>query len=190
MTWNPPTVSTLPPPVAPTPPPQRPVETPAERRARSAATAAAWIGLLGAALVLIAAAVVLTRSWPGYGELIRAVALVAGSGLATLIAERFRRSVPVTASIGAHVGAFMAGAAGIAATSLFGVEWPLCLVVGGLAAAAATQVQSRRWAPAGGSPPRARSRRATGGRPPPGRAGASGPRRRPTSRATRCALPR
>jgi len=146
MTWNPPTTSTLPPPAAPTPPVEH-RESPAERRARSAGAAAAWIGLLGATLVLVAAAVVLTRSWPGYGKLIRAVALVAGSGLATLIAERFRRSVPVTASIDAHVGAFMAGAAGIAVTSLFGAEWPLCLVVGGLAAIAATELQSRRWPP-------------------------------------------
>ncbi|HWL43479.1 MAG TPA: hypothetical protein VNQ73_11090 [Ilumatobacter sp.] len=144
MSWNPPTAQ-LPPPAAhsaPTPP-----ETPAERRARSAASAAAWVGLLGAALVLTAAAVVLTNGWPGSGKLIRAAALTLGAAGATAIAERFRRSVPVTAAIDAHLGAFLVAAAGIAGGSLLGYEWPVCLAVGGLAAIAATEYQSRRWRP-------------------------------------------
>ena len=101
--------------------------------------------MLGAGLLLTGAALVTYQSWPDYGSIARAVALLAGAAIALLAAERYRDDLPVTATIDAHIGTFLAAPASIAVLSVFGITWPTCLLVGGLAAAAATELQSRRW---------------------------------------------
>lgn len=165
--WSPPPpappTSMLPPPPGTPPPPPPPSwarfvggeqpedrlddESDAERRSRSASAAAAWVGLIGAGLLLLGAAVVLTQSWPDQGEAIRAGGLIAGCALAVWLGERLRRALPVNATIDAHIGAYLVAPAGIATASFFGRTWPLCIAVGGLLATAATEIQSRRWPP-------------------------------------------
>jgi hypothetical protein len=123
----------------------RPFESADERRRRSAVPAAAWVAIVGGALVLLAAGVVVATNWDALGRSIRFGGLLLVTGAIVAIAERLRRTAPTTAGIIAHVGAFLAAPIGIAAMSLFGSTWPTCLVVGGAIALAATEIQARRW---------------------------------------------
>ncbi len=95
--------------------------------------------------MLLAAAIVVVSNWDTIGRSFR----FAGFALATAgliaVAERLRSTVPTSAGIIAHVGAFLTAGVGIAGLSLFGVTWPTCLLVGGLIAVVATEIQSRRW---------------------------------------------
>lgn len=148
MNWAPPHV-TIPPPDTSSDSPE-PVDTvcdesPAERRHRSAVPAAAWIALLGSALILIAAAAVVASNWSAIGEGLRVAGLIAVTAALLVIAERSRVLVPTTAGIIAHAGTFLVAFTGIAAMSAFGFTWPVCLVVGGGAVIVATELQARRW---------------------------------------------
>jgi hypothetical protein len=107
--------------------------------------AAAWVGLLGGALVLTASVVVMTNNWDALGRSVRLAALTAGVAAVLWASERLRHIVPTTAGIVAHVGTFLMVPFGIAAVSLFGGTWPYCLVAGGVAGALVTEFQSERW---------------------------------------------
>ncbi len=102
--------------------------------------AAAWVALLGGALVLTASVVVMTNNWDALGRSVRLAALTAGVAAVLWASERLRQIVPTTAGIVAHVGTFLTVPFGIAAVSLFGGTWPYCLVVGGVAGASAHRV--------------------------------------------------
>ncbi len=143
MNWAPPTID-APPPPAPDPQPTPP-ESEAERRGLSAVPAAAWIALLGSALILVAAVAVAASNWDTIGQSFRFAGLAFVTGGLLLASERFRRVVPATASIVAHVATYLVPFVGIAVMSLFGFTWPSCLLVGGAALIAATHVQADRW---------------------------------------------
>ncbi len=155
MTW--PAPSILPPPsqrpsprpIQPSspssPPAPSPTESDDEHRRLSAVPAAAWVGLVGGALVLLAAAIVVVSSWDTIGRSVRFAGFVAGTTALLAIAERLRSVVPTSGGIIAHVGTFLTAGVGIAGLSLFGVTWPTCLVAGGLIAVVATEVQAQRW---------------------------------------------
>ena len=104
------------------------------------------MAVVGGALVLVAAAIVVVGNWDAIGRGARVAGLALGTGALLLVSERCRTATPLTASIIAHVGTFLTSTVGIAAMSLFGFTWPACLAVGGTLAAAATQVQRSRWA--------------------------------------------
>jgi hypothetical protein len=107
--------------------------------------AAAWVALLGGALVLTSSVVVMTNNWDALGRSVRLAALTAGVAAVLWASERLRPIVPTTAGIVAHVGTFLTVPFGIAAVSLFGGTWPYCLVAGGVAGALLTEFQSERW---------------------------------------------
>jgi hypothetical protein len=107
--------------------------------------AAAWVALLGGALVLTASVVVMTNNWDALGRSVRLAVLTAGVAAVVWASERLRHIVPTTAGIVAHVGTFLTVPFGIAAVSLFGGTWPYCLVVGGVAGALLTEFQAERW---------------------------------------------
>lgn len=106
---------------------------------------AAWIAVLGAALVLIAAGIVVSSSWGAHGPTVRALAIILVTGGLAWASERGRRIVPLSAAVTAHVATFLVAPAGIAVAAMFGATWPLCLLVGGALATAVTEIQSRRW---------------------------------------------
>lgn len=139
---------------APTPPesdttfePRRPddPESAEDRRRLSAVPAAAWIALLGSALVLAAAIAVVASNWSAIGQTFRVAGLAVATGGLLVLAHRMRPVVPTTAGIIAHVGTFLTASVGIATMSLFGFTWPLCLAVGGGALIAATELQAVGW---------------------------------------------
>ncbi|MDW3213273.1 MAG: hypothetical protein R8G01_04690 [Ilumatobacteraceae bacterium] len=133
MNWPPPTVDPVPVP-----------ETDAERRGLSAVPAAAWIGLLGGALLLVAAVAVVASNWNTIGESVR-VAGLAGVTVGLLIAaRRLRPMAPTTAGIVAHVGTLLTASVGISALSVVGVTWPGCLLLGGVTLIVATELQATR----------------------------------------------
>lgn len=115
------------------------------RRLLGAVPPAAWVALLGAALVMIAAGIVVSSSWGAYGPTVRALAIALVTGALAWASERGRQLVPVSAAVTAHVATFLAAPLGIAIASMFGATWPLCLLVGGVLAVAATEFQGRRW---------------------------------------------
>lgn len=147
MNWPAPTVEPLPaPPPMPGEPPDPIGHQPSElRRLLRAVAPATWVALLGATLVLVAAGIVVAGSWSSAGPAIRFAALVVASAVLAWGAERLRTLVPTSAGVIAHVAAFLVAPAGIAGASLLGATWPLCLLVGGSAAVAATELQARRW---------------------------------------------
>ena len=120
-------------------------ETDAERRRLSAVPAAAWIALLGSALVLAAAVAVVATNWDTIGRSVRVAGLVAATAGLAIAAERLRSLVPTSASIIAHAGTALTASVGIATLSLFGVTWPGCLLAGGAVLIVATDFQAGRW---------------------------------------------
>jgi hypothetical protein len=115
------------------------------RRLIAAVSPAAWVALLGGALVLTSAGIVLSGDWGSAGPILRFVALLLTAAGLSVGAQRIRVIAPNTAGITAHVGTFLSAAVGVSGTSMFGYAWPTCLLVGGVLAAAATEVQASRW---------------------------------------------
>ena len=103
------------------------------------------MALLGAALVLIAAGIVVASNWDASGPALRFAAILLVTAGLTWTAERLRPLTPTTSGVIAHLGAFLAAPVGVAGVSMLGATWPLCLVVGGALAIGATEVQGRRW---------------------------------------------
>ena len=148
MNWPAPTL--LPPPDTGHPPPDAlrshsDPESESDRRRLSAIPAATWVALIGGALVLLAAAIVVVSNWDTIGRSFRFAGFAAVTVILIWAGERLRPSVPTSAGSIAHVGAFLTGGIGIAGLSLFGVTWPTCLLVGGAIVAGATEVQATRW---------------------------------------------
>lgn len=144
MNWAPPTFEpTVEPTAEPTAEPAP--ESDADRRGLSAVPAAAWIGLLGGALLLVAAVAVVAGNWNAIGEGLRVAGLAAATIGLLAAAGRLRPVVPTTAGIIAHVGTFLTASVAVSALSVFGVTWPGCLLAGGAMLIVATELQALRW---------------------------------------------
>lgn len=116
-----------------------------ERRGLGAVPAAAWVGLLGGALLLTAAVGVVAGHWSAIGQGARVAGLFAVTAGLLAVAHRLRPALPTTSEIVAHVGTFLTGTVGIALLSMFGATWPVCITVGGGILVAATGAQAGRW---------------------------------------------
>ena len=107
---------------------------------------AAWLAATGGSLVLVAAIVAVAGNWQDIAAWIK----LAGLLTVTATVDRRRRAVPDRrcrrrpASM-AHLGAALVAPVGIAAAAMAGQVWPVCVLVGGTAAAVACDVQARRW---------------------------------------------
>ncbi|MFK7918957.1 MAG: SCO7613 C-terminal domain-containing membrane protein [Ilumatobacter sp.] len=108
-------------------------------------TAAGWLAATGATLLLVASVVVVAGQWSGIGPTARFAGLV-GSLVATFAAAEAARSrMRSTATSLAVLAACLTAPVAIAAAAALDAQWPTCVMVGGLAALVAVNVQARRW---------------------------------------------
>jgi hypothetical protein len=107
---------------------------------------AAWLAIAGSSLLLVAAIVVVASRWQQIPQGLRFTGLLTALVLIAALAEQIRRSVPTTARVIAHLVPAIAVTVGIAAGATATQTWPVCLIIGGLLGAVATEVQKRRWA--------------------------------------------
>jgi hypothetical protein len=114
-------------------------------RAASARPAAGWLAIVGSVLILVAAAVVAVGNWQSLSAPVRLAGLVTGGLAVAWLADRNRRSLPVTATVVAHLAAALAAPIGVVGASTFEQRWPICLIVGGVLALIAGELQSGRW---------------------------------------------
>ena len=133
---------------APTTPPSRPPAPPPGRgddRRTTARPVAAWLAATGGSLVLVAAIVAVAGNWQDIAAWIKLAGLLTLATTVIVGAERARSSLPATARSMAHLGAALVAPVGIAASAMAGQRWPVCVLVGGVLAAVACDVQARRW---------------------------------------------
>lgn len=108
-------------------------------------SAAGWLAASGASLLLIAAIIVVTSSWQSIDPGVRFAGLVGSLVAVYFAAEAGRRRLPSTSRSLAALAATLTAPVGVAAAATLGQPWPVCTLVGGVAALAATEMQSRRW---------------------------------------------
>jgi hypothetical protein len=130
-TFQPPTISRPPEPVRP---------------ASGRPATAAWLAIAGASLLLVASVVVVASRWQQIPQTVRFAGLLTAMVLIAALAEQIRRAAPTTATVIAHLVPGIAITVGIAAGATATQPWPVCILVGGLMGAVATEHQKRRWA--------------------------------------------
>ncbi len=148
---------------APLPPPLSPPTWPApppgpsptgcspepDRSARSwrppPLSAAGWLATVGASLLLVASIIVVAGNWQSIDPEVRFAGLVSALVAVYFAAEAGRRRLPSTSRALATLAAALTAPVGIAAAATLGEPWPICTLVGGVAALVATELQSRRW---------------------------------------------
>jgi hypothetical protein len=108
--------------------------------------AAAWLAIAGASLLLVASVVVVASRWQLIPQTLRFTGLLTATVLIAALAEQIRRAAPTTAVVIAHLVPGIAITVGIAAGATAAQPWPMCILIGGLLGAAATEVEKRRWA--------------------------------------------
>lgn len=108
-------------------------------------TPAGWLAALGASLLLVASIVVVASNWASIDASFRFAGLVAALVAVYYAAEAGRRRSPTTATALATLAATLTAPVGVAAASTLEQPWPVCVLIGGTAALAATELQSRRW---------------------------------------------
>lgn len=96
-------------------------------------------------MLLLAAVVVVASRWESISAEVRFSGLVASLLAVYFTAETLRHRVHLTATSLATLAAALTAPVGIAAASTLDQQWPVCVLVGGLAAMVATELQSRRW---------------------------------------------
>ena len=134
----------FPPPRSPWPAPTTPEPTTREPRVPRL-SAAGWLAATGASLLLVASIIVVAGSWESIDPIVRFSGLVASLLAVYFVAEAGRRRFPTTSTSLATLAACLTAPVGVAAAATLGQPWSVCTLVGGLAALAATEVQSRRW---------------------------------------------
>ncbi len=108
-------------------------------------SAAGWLAGTGAGLLLVASVIVVASRWESIPAGARFSGLVAALIAAYSAAEAGRRRFPTTSTALAVLAATITAPVGVAAAATLEQPWPVCVLVGGLAALAATELQSRRW---------------------------------------------
>ena len=96
-------------------------------------------------MLLLAAIVVVAGRWESISPEVRFAGLVAALLGVYFTAETLRSRIRLTATALATLAAALTAPVGIAAAATLEQEWPACILVGGLAALLATELQSRRW---------------------------------------------
>lgn len=113
-----------------------------------------WLAGVGALLLLVAGLALTIAKWQAITPSVRLGGLVLLHGFVVMMAERLRTKLPDVARALAHLGAGLFAATGIQAVSTLGRamgyspisgRWPLCCLVGGIAASLALELQRRRW---------------------------------------------
>lgn len=141
------TPSPFPPPTpgafAPPNPPDRPDE-PGGRQLPQL-SAAGWLAATGASLLLVASIIVVAGNWQSIDPIVRFSGLVAALFAVYFCAEAGRRRYPSTSTALATLAGCLTAPVGIAAAATLEQPWPVCVLVGGIAALVATEVQARRW---------------------------------------------
>ncbi len=136
--------TSFPPPNSPWPAPARSTLPDHDRRLPRL-SAAGWLAATGASLLLVAAVIVVAGNWESIDPVVRFSGLVASLLAVYFAAETGRRRFPSTSTSLATLAACLTAPVGVAAAATLGQPWPVCTVVGGVAAFVATAVQSRRW---------------------------------------------
>lgn len=108
-------------------------------------SAAGWLATTGATLLLLASIVVVAGRWESITPEVRFAGLVASLLGIYFVAETIRERLTATASALAVLAATITAPVGIAAAATLEQPWPVCVLVGGLLALVATEIQSRRW---------------------------------------------
>jgi hypothetical protein len=106
---------------------------------------AGWLATAGTSLLLVASVIVVAGNWAAIDPRIRLAGLVASLVAVYFAAEAGRRLLPTTSRALAALAALLTAPVGVAASATLSQPWPVCTLVGGLAALGATHVQSRRW---------------------------------------------
>ncbi len=96
-------------------------------------------------MLLVASIIVVAGQWKTIGPEARFAGLVGSLLTIYFAAEAGRRRIHSTATALAVLAACLTAPVGIAAAAALEAEWPICITIGGLAALAATELQSRRW---------------------------------------------
>ncbi len=147
MDSTPTTPSPFPPPTpgafAPPSPPDLP-DAPGGRQLPQL-SAAGWLAAMGASLLLVASIIVVAGNWQSIDPIVRFSGLVAALFAVYFSAEAGRRRYPSTSTALATLAACLTAPVGIAAAATLEQPWPVCVLVGGFAALAATELQARRW---------------------------------------------
>ena len=136
--------ASFPPPNSPWPAPATPAPTGPDPRLPRL-SAAGWLAATGASLLLVAAIIVVAGNWASIDPVVRFSGLVAALLGVYFAAEAGRTRFPTTSTSLATLAACLTAPVGVAAAATLGQPWSVCTLVGGLAALAATEVQSRRW---------------------------------------------
>ncbi len=106
---------------------------------------AGWLATIGAVLLLAASIIVVAGNWQSIDPEVRFAGLVASLVAVYGAAEAGRRRLPSTSQALATLAASLTAPVGVAAAATLHQPWPVCTLVGGATALAATEVQSRRW---------------------------------------------
>ena len=124
--------------------PSGPVDA-ADARRRTARPLAAWLAIVGAALVMLAAIVVVAGNWQALSAEVRCAFLLSGVTLVFLAAERLRPATPVTAMVIGHLAPLLVAPAAVAAAAAMHQSWRVCTLVAGVASVPFAEWQRRRW---------------------------------------------
>ena len=104
-----------------------------------------WLAVCGAALVLIAAVTSTTARWVDVPIAARLGAMVFLHTCIVAFAERWRRTLPSTSNVAAHLGAALFTPTAISVVASLHGSWRSCTLVGGIVGVAALETQGRRW---------------------------------------------
>lgn len=96
-------------------------------------------------MLLAASVIVVAGNWQSIDPIVRFSGLVAALFAVYFSAETGRRHYPSTSTALATLAACLTAPVGIAAAATLEQPWPICVLVGGIGALVATEVQARRW---------------------------------------------
>lgn len=116
-----------------------------EDRRRTARPLAAWLAIVGAALVMLAAIVVVAGQWQALSAEFRCALLMAGVAIVFVVAEHLRPATPVTAMVIGHLAPLLVAPAAVAAAASLHQSWRVCILVAGVVTVPFAELQRRRW---------------------------------------------
>ena len=104
-----------------------------------------WLAVCGAVLVLVAAVTSTTARWADVPIVARLGGMLFLHACIVAFAERWRRTLPSTSRIPAHLGAALFTPTAISVVASLHGSWRSCIFVGGIVGVAALEAQGRRW---------------------------------------------
>ena len=107
-------------------------------------TGATWVTALGAFLLFAAAGVFVAVRWDELADALKLAILGALTGACLLAGQRLRPTLPATADVLFHLGAFLVPVDVAAVAVHLAVDWPAMLLVEGVTATATWAVLGRR----------------------------------------------